>query len=173
MRNILYWSFLILLAILLAYISPFGLYHLIFLAGGFIVFVISRRVRLASSRVQFLGSIFIYVAVYWTTIGVFSNVKERREFPARYEAYLHDGKTEGYTLYYLDYPGFYERIDSVDLNRMLEEKRPTQVRMAIEIVRDFGRLRAYTVRSVEGIPVDQSWTGGNPPWDVLRKPLKN
>ena len=173
MRNILYWSFLVLLAILLAYISPFGLYHLIFLAGGFIVFLASRRVRLSSSRVQFLGSVFIYVAVYWTTIGVFSNVKERREFVARYEPYVQAGNPEGYTFYYLDYPGFYERINSADLNKLLVEKRPSQVRMVIEIVRDFGRLRAYSVRSVEGIPVDQSWNGGNPPWDVLRQPLKN
>jgi hypothetical protein len=164
MRNILYWSFLILLAIFLAYISPFGLYHLIFLAGGVIVVFLSRRIR-----VSFLGSVFVYVAVYWTTIGVFSNVKERREFFARYEPYVHAGKPEGYTFYYLDYPGFYERVDSADLNKLLEDKRPSQVRMVLEIVRDFGKLRAYSVRSVEGIPVDQNWSGGNPPWDVLRQ----
>jgi hypothetical protein len=169
MRNILYWSFLILLAILLAYGSPFGLYHLIFIAGGVVVFLVARHPRWGHSRTQLLGSVLVYVAVYWTTVGLFSNVKEQREFLARYEPYLPEGNPQGYTLHYLDYPGFYEHVDSPDLNKLLADKQPTQVRMVVETVRDFGRLRAYTVRSVEGIPVDQTWTGGNPPWAALRE----
>jgi hypothetical protein len=55
------------------------------------------------------------------------------------------------------------------LNKLLEEKRPERVRMKLELVRDFGRLRAYTVRSVESIPVDKEWTPGNPPWEALRR----
>ena len=169
MRNILYWSFLTLVAILLAYLSPFGLYHLIFFGGAGIV-VLAYRMIYAPPRPKWgAASVFLYVAVYWTTIGLFSNVKERREFVARYEPYIADGTAKGFTFYYVDYPGMYERIDSERLNTLLEEKRPERVRMVIEIVRDFGRLRAYTVRSVESIPVDQEWTPGSPPWDALRK----
>ena len=52
---------------------------------------------------------------------------------------------------------------------LLMEKHPEHVRMVVEIVKDFGRLRAYTVRSVESIPVDQAWSPGNPPWEALRR----
>jgi predicted membrane channel-forming protein YqfA (hemolysin III family) len=169
MRNILYWSFLILAAILLAYGVPFGLYHLAFIAGAAVV-VGLYFLMFAPPRPRWgAASVFLYVAVFWTTIGVFSNVKERREFLARYEPYVHDGAVKGFTFYYVDYPGTYERIDSAALNKLLDEKRPERVRMVVEIVRDFGRLRAYTVRSVESIPVDQEWTSGKPPWDALRK----
>jgi hypothetical protein len=169
MRNILYWSFLILLAILLAYASPFGLYHVLFLAGAGVAFLLWRFTRAHHSKVQLLGTMFVYVAVYWTTIGLFSNVKVQREFLARYEPYLHQGSAEGFTFQYVDYPQSYERIDSPELNKLLAEKHPQQVRMIVETVWDFGRLRAYTVRSVEGIPVDQEWTSGNPPWEALRQ----
>jgi len=184
MRNILYWSFLILIAILLAYATPFGLYHLVFLGGGLIIFgvyfaFLSRRRRISGAwehdryRVSVFGVLLVWVVVYWTTIGVFSNVKERREFQARYEPYVHQGNPEGYVFYYLDYPGSYERIDSPELNKLIEEKRPERVRMVIEIVRDFGRLRAYTVRSVESITVEKAWTPGNPPWEALRTKQKD
>jgi hypothetical protein len=96
-------------------------------------------------------------------------VKEQREFLARYEPYFHQGIAEGFTFYYLDHPGAYERIDSAELNKLLIEKHPERVRMVLEIVKDFGRLRAYTVRSVESIPVDQAWSPGNPPWEALRR----
>lgn len=180
MRSILYWSFLILISILLAYVTPFGLYHLVFLAGGLILVVsylafLSRRRRASATwehsryRMPFFGAVLVWIVVYWTTIGLFSNAKEFREFRARYEPYVQQGKPEGYTFYYLDYAGCYERIDSPELNKLIEEKRPEQVRMVLEIVRDFGRLRAYTVRSVESIAVDKAWVPGNPPWAALRE----
>jgi hypothetical protein len=180
MRNILYWSFLILISILLAYATPFGLYHLVFLGGALVIFVgyfgfLSIR-RKASGvwehdryRVSIFGVLLVWVVVYWTTIGLFSNAKELREFRARYEPYVQQGTPEGYVFYYVDYPGAYERIDSPELNKLIQEKRPEQVRMVLEIVRDFGRLRAYTVRSVESISVDKAWTEGNPPWQALRE----
>ena len=56
-----------------------------------------------------------------------------------------------------------------ELNKLLVEKKPEKVRMVLETVKDFGRLRAYTVRSVESIPVDKEWTSGSPPWEELRK----
>ena len=181
MRNILYWSFLILIAIALAYETPFGLYHLVFLAGGLIIFAgyyayLSRRRRASGvwehdrNRGTVFGVLLVWVVVYWTTIGLFSNAKELREFRARYEPYLHEGKPEGYVFYYLDHEGCYERINSPELNALIAEKRPEQVRMVLEIVKDFGRLRAYTVRSVESIAVDKAWVAGagKPPWDALR-----
>jgi hypothetical protein len=180
MPSILYWSSLILAAILLAYISPFNFTPIIFLggaalfaAGYFLLRSFRRRgaggPEHGGSQVRFIGSILVYVMVYWTTIGLFSNVKEQREFWARYEPYMQDGSQRGYTFFYLDYAGSYERIDSPELNKLIVEKSPDRVRMVLEVVRDFGRLRSYTVRSVESIAVDRAWTDGSPPWEALRK----
>ena len=179
MQSILYWSFLILFSVLLAYVSQFAFVPLAFLAGAAILGIgyfsyLSYRRRSGSwehsrYRTRFTGSAVLYVMIYWTTITTFTNVKEHREFVARYEPYVQDGAQHGYTFYYVDYAGSYERIDSARLNELLAEKRPERVRMVLEIVRDFGRLRGYTVLSVESIPVDKSWTDGKPPWAALRK----
>ena len=179
MRSIFYWSFLILVAILLAYISPFSLVPLVFLAGsavlgfGYLLFLSHRRRRSGAwehSQFQsrFFGSLIVFVMTYWTTVGLFTNVKEQREFLARYEPYVQNGSQRGYTFYYQDYAGYYERIDSPQLNRFLSEHNPDRVRMVLEIVRDFGKLRAYSVRSVESIAVDKDWIDGSPPWAALR-----
>ena len=181
MRSILYWSFLILAAILLAYVSPFNLSPIIFLGGallmvaGYFLFLSYRRRQSgvwehSTHQIRFVGSILVYVMVYWTTVGLFSNVKEQREFWARYEPYIQGGSQHGYTFFYLDHAGSYERIDSPELNKLILEKSPERVRMVLEVVKDFGRLRGYTVRRVESIPVDQAWLDGNPPWDTLRQP---
>jgi hypothetical protein len=181
MRSILYWGFLVLAAILLAYLSPFNLAPISFLAGallvlgGYFLFLSYRRRRSGSwehsiYQFRFVGSVLLYVMVFWTTIGLFTNVKEQREFLASYEPYVQEGRQKGYTFYYLDHAGFYERIDSPELNALIAEKRPERVRMMLELVSDFGKLRAYTVRSVESIPVTMAWTDGNPPWEALRRP---
>jgi len=176
----MYWSFLILGSILLAYASPFSFAPLIFLAGAFafgaayFAVLVYRRGRSGvwehkTYQSRFVSSFLLYVVLFWTTNGLFTNVKEQREFQARYEPYLEGGSQHGYTFYYLDYEGSYERIDSPELNALIAEQNPGRVRMVLEIVKDFGRLRAYTVRTVESIPVDKAWTAGNPPWDALRK----
>ena len=180
MRSILYWSFLILAAILLAYVSPFNLSPITFLlgamliAGAYFVFLSYRRQQSgvwehSAYQTKFVGSILCYVMLYWTTVGLFSNVKEQREFWARYEPYFEGGSQHGYTFFYLDHAGSYERIDSPELNKLILDKNPGRVRIVLEVVKDFGRLRAYTVRSVESIPVDKAWTDGSPPWDALRQ----
>jgi hypothetical protein len=180
MRSILYWSFLILVAILLAYISPFTLVPLVFVGAsavlgfGYLLFLRHRRRHSGAwehSRYQarFFGSLIVFVMTYWTTVGLFTNVKEQREFLVRPEPYVQNGNQHGYTFYYLDYAGYYERIDSQELNRFLSEHNPGRVRMVLEVVRDFGKLRAYSVRSVESIAVDKDWTDGNPPWAALRE----
>jgi hypothetical protein len=181
MRSILYWSFLIVAAIFLAYISPFNLSPVIFLGGTlgiaavYFLFLSFRRRRSgvwerSTHQIRFVGSILLYVMVYWTTVGLFSNVKEQREFWARYEPYVQGGSQHGYTFFYVDHEGSYERIDSPELNKLIVEKNPERVRMVLELVKDFGRLRGYSVRSIESIPVDKAWTDGNPPWDALRQP---
>ena len=170
-------------AVLLAYLSPFSLAPIIFLGGAFLLlggylsFLSWRRRRSGTwehnaYQVRFVGSIVLYVMVYWTTVGLFTNVKEQREFLARYEPYLQEGRQQGYTFHYLDYPGSYERIDSPELNTLIAEKRPERVHMVLEVVKDFGTLRAYTVRSVESISVTMDWasTDGMPPWEALRQP---
>ena len=180
MRSILYWSFLIVAAILLAYVSPFDVAPIVFLAGAilfaaaYFLFLCFHRRRSGAwehsrYQIRFIGSVLVYVMIYWTTIGLFSNVKERREFTARYEPYMQGGNQRGYTFFYLDYPENYERIDSPELNTLIRETNPERVQIVLEVVRDFGRLRAYTVRSVQSIPVDKAWTDGNPPWEVLRE----
>jgi hypothetical protein len=93
----------------------------VFLAGGLLVglwfgiFVLLGRRRGASgNQTRLVGSILVYVMIFWTTTGLFSNVKQRREFWARYEPYVQGGSQQGYTFFYLDYEGRYERIDSPD-----------------------------------------------------------
>jgi hypothetical protein len=176
MQSILYWCVLIFGAIALAYIGPFNLAPLIFLAGGLLLglwYAISLRIgrqHPGTTQTRLIGSILVYVMVFWTTTGMFSNVKKRREFWARYEPYVQGGAQQGYTFFYLDYAGRYERIDSPELNKWISERNPDRVRLVLEVVKDFGRLRAYTVRSVESIPVDKAWIDGNPPWEALRQP---
>ena len=180
MGSILYWSFLILTAILLAYLSPFNIAPIIFLAGailftgGYILLSFLFHSRSGPAQqgqrpIRFIGSVLVYVMVFWTATGLFSNAKELRKFTARYEPHVEAGVQRGYTFYYLDYPGSYERIDSPELNKLIRETSPQQVQIVLEVVKDFGKLRAYTVRSVESIPVDKEWTGGNPPWEALRE----
>lgn len=164
----------------LAYVSPFHLAPLVFLlgglvlGGGYLAFLSWRKRRSGFSehgihQSRFVGSIFVFVIVFWTTNGVFTNVKEDREFWARYEPYVMDGTQHGYVFHYLDYANSYERVDSPDLNRYLEEKKPEKVKLVLEIVRDFGRFRSYSVKSVETIHVNTAWTPGEPPWPALRK----
>jgi len=180
MASISYWSILILVIIALAYVSPFHLAPLVFLlgglalGGGYLAFLSWRKRRSGVSehsihQSRFVGSIFVYVIVFWTTNGVFTNVKEDREFWARYEPYVTDGTQHGYVFHYLDYSNSYERVDSPDLNRYLEEKKPEKVKLVLEIVRDFGKFRSYSVKSVETIHVNTAWTPGEPPWPALRK----
>ena len=180
MRSILYWSALILAAILLAWISPFNLTPIVFLGGALllaIVYFLFRSYRRRHSATQehgrfqtrFVGSIMVYVMIFWTTVGLFTNVKQKREFLATYEPYVQGGQQHGYTFYYVDYAGAYERINSPELNKLIAEKNPERVRMVLEVVKDFGKLRAYTVRSVESISVTMDWTDGNPPWEALRQ----
>ena len=179
MRSIFYWSFLILVSLILAYASPFNISPLVFLAGAIVLTVgyfcvLSYRRRHSGvwehnqHQIKFIGSMLLYVMIFWTTVGLFANVREQREFLARYEPFVQDGRQSGYTFYYLDHAGSYERIDSPELNKFIAEKSPERVRMVLEIVKDFGKLRAYTVRSVESIAVDKAWTDGNPPWAALR-----
>lgn len=181
MRSILYWSSLILAAMLLARITPFSLTPIVFLVGallfaaGYLVFRSYRRPHSGTQdpgafQRRFVGSILIYVMIYWTTVGLFTNVKAQREFLARYEPYMQGGQQHGYTFYYVDYAGSYERINSPELNKLIAEKNPERVRMVLEVVKDFGKLRAYTVRSVESISVTMDWTDGSPPWEALRRP---
>ena len=180
MPSILYWSTLILAIILLAYASPFYVAPLVFLLGGavlgfgYLAFLSWRKRRSgvwehSTHQLRFVGSIFVYVILFWTTNGIFTNVKEDREFWARYEPYVTNGTQHGYIFHYLDYANSYERVDSPDLNRYLEEKKPEKVKLVLEIVRDFGKLRAYSVKSVETIHVNTSWLGGEPPWPALRE----
>ena len=176
----LYWSVLVLGAGALAYISPFNLAPIVFIMGAIVLgvwyflFLLLRRRSTGpdpvGNQTRLIGSVLIYVMVFWTTTGLFSNVKEKREFWASYEPYVNAGRQQGYTFFYVDYAGNYERIDSPELNRLIGEKSPDRVRMVLEVVKDFGRLRAYTVRSVESIPVDKAWIDGNPPWEALRQP---
>src|SRR6185295_8907179 len=108
MRSILYWSFLILGSILLAYVCPFSLSPLVFLtvafAFGAMYFAVLcyRRGRFGAwehkaHQSRFVGSLLVYVMVFWTTNGLFTNVKEQKEFQARYEPYIDGGSQHGYT----------------------------------------------------------------------------
>ena len=175
----LYWIAVIAVVVFLAYASLFNLAPFVFLIGvaiigfGYLAFLSYRKRRSGvwehkTHQFRFAGTVFIYVILFWTVLGIFTNEKEQREFWARYEPYVTNGAQHGYTFYYLDYAKSYERVDSPTLNRYLEEKKPEKVKLVLEIVRDFGKLRAYSVQTVEAIPVNNTWAGGDPPWAALR-----
>lgn len=179
MPSILYWAILIPVVLLLAYASLFNIAPFVFLIGGavlgfgYLAFLRYRKKRSgvwehSTHQFRFVGSIFVYVILFWTTSGVFTNVREDRAFTARYEPYFTNGTPHGYTFYYLDYANSYERIDSPDLNRYIQEKNPQTVKLVLEIVKDFGKLRAYSVKTVDAIPVNETWLDGAPPWPALR-----
>ena len=179
MASILYWSTFILVVVLLAYASPFHLAPLAFLLGGVVLglgylgFLSWRKRRSgvwehSTHQFRFAGSVFMYVILFWATNVVFTNVKEDREFWARYEPYFTEGTQHGYVFHYLDYANSYERVESPSLDRYLEEKKPEKVKLVLEIVRDFGKFRSYSVKSVETIAVNAAWIPGEPPWRALR-----
>jgi hypothetical protein len=184
-RAFIYWFFLALLVALLAYASLFSFIPAVFLSGGiaagfaylgFLAWRYRRDRVWEHSRYQFrfYAALFTYVFVFWTVIGIFTNVREQRRFWARYEPYAAaDGRPLGYTFYYLDHPEAWERVNSADLNRHLEQTKPERVLMIIETTKDFGRLRGYSVQAVEGFAVNAAWSAGSPPWDELRRPAKD
>src|SRR5262245_37819085 len=99
MRSILYWSFLILAAVLLARLSPFNLAPMFFLGGvlllaaGYFTFLSYRRrqsgvAEHGAFQSRIIGTLLVYIMVYWTTVGLFMNEKQQREFLARYEPYM-------------------------------------------------------------------------------------
>jgi hypothetical protein len=179
---LIYWVLLVLVIALLAYASLFSLFPFVFLAGGVLIGLmysgfLTLRYRKSGNwehskfQFRFHGVLFTYIVVFWTVVGIFTNVKEQRQFWARYEPYVSaDGNRRGFTFHYLDYPGAWERVDSAELTRYLDETQPERVRLIIETTRDFGKLRAYAVQGVEGFSVNEAWSGGNPPWDELRRP---
>ena len=180
MRAFIYWILLALIIALLAYLSFFSLIPFIFLAGGVAISLgylgfLTTRYRQTRAwqhsafRTRFFTALFTYIVVFWTVLGIFTNVREQRQFWARYEPYFaDDGTRKGYTFHYLDYPGAWERVDSAQLNRYLETNHPDRVRVTLETTRDFGKLRGYAIQGVEGIAVNDAWSPGNPPWDILR-----
>jgi hypothetical protein len=164
---------------LLAYGSLFYIAPFAFLFGGaviclgYLAFLKWRQGRSGqwehtTHQSRFVGTIVVYVMVFWTTSGIFTGVKQEKNFWARYEPYVTNSVQQGYTFYYLDHANSFERVDSSELNRYLEEKKPEKVKLVLEIVKDFGKLRAYTLKRVDSINVSRSWTGGEPPWPVLR-----
>jgi hypothetical protein len=180
MSGTLYWSILVLVVMLLASVSLFYIAPFAFLFGGavlglgYLAFLKWRKSRSGQwehsiHQYRFVGTIIIYVMVFWTTSGIFTNKKREKEFWARYEPYVTNGVQHGYTFHYIDHANSYERVDSPEVNRYIEEKKPEKVKLVLEVVRDFGKLRAYSVKRVESINVNSTWTGGEPPWPALRE----
>ena len=177
----LYWVAVVGVTLLLAYLSPFYLSPYAFILGGvffgcgYFAFLSYRQKRSGvwehpTYQYRFFGTVFLYVAIFWTVLGIYTNVKVQREFMTRYEAYVSNGAPRGYTLYYVDYPGTHERVDSPALNTYLGEKKPENVRLVLEVVSDFGKLRSYSILTADGIPVSGGWIREDsaPPWPALR-----
>ena len=144
------------------------------LVGGYVAFLALRYRRLKEwqhGRFQFRFSVamFVYIVLFWTVIGLFTDVRSELEFAARHEPYFAaDGLQHGYTFLYVDHPGSYERVNSAALNDYIRRVRPERVQLKLETIKDFGKLRAYSVEQVDGIRVNVGWIGGQPPWTQLR-----
>jgi hypothetical protein len=181
----LYWpafSALLLLVIFVSMIA-FNFTPIAFLIGaavlgfGYLGFLFYRKRKSgrwehSNYEGRVVGSVFLYVALFWTAAGILLNQRTPLEAWARYEPYVTDGVQHGYTFYYLDYANAYERVDSPTLNEYIEEKKPEKVQLLLEVVKDFGKFRSYSVQAVDSIPVNnkayRGWTGGEPPWPALR-----
>jgi hypothetical protein len=179
-RSFIYWLLFALVVALVAYASLLSLTPLIFLFGGILLglsYAAFLYVRYRSSgrwlhsrfQFRFYAALFTYIVLFWTTIGLLVDI-EQRVFWARYEPYLEGGTQMGFTFHYLDHPGAWERVNSPELNRYLEASRPERVRLIVEVRRDLGRLRDYSLRGVDGYAVSAGWSPGNPPWEELRNP---
>jgi hypothetical protein len=179
MSATIYWTVLVIGTVLLSYLSSFQLAPLVFLGGGAILgvgyLVLSARQRARNPqwnsggyRTRFAGSIILYVALFWVTAQL-GKSREPMEFWASYEPYVENGKPRGYVFRYLDFKDSYERIDSPELNSYLREKAPERVKLVLEVVKDFGRLRSYSVQRVETFTVNSEWIDGMPPWAALRQ----
>jgi hypothetical protein len=178
----LYLTAVIAVSILLAYVSPFYLSPYVFLlggaafGGGYYVFLSYRRNKSgvwehSTRQYRFFGTLFVYIATFWTIQGIYTNHKEQRAFWVRYEPYISNGAPHGYTLYYLDYPGTHEHVDSPALNSYIADKKPEKVKLVLEVVSDFGKLRSYSILTVDNVPVSGGWIPEEsaPPWPALRK----
>ena len=175
------WAFAAVIIGFLIYASLFSAVPLAFLIGGFLIacsYLGFLTVRYKRSRdwqhqrykVRFGLTLLLYFIGFSAILSFFTSVENNLEFRARYEPYISaDGRQRGYTFWYLDYPSNYERINSEDLNRYLNVSQPGSVRMIIKTTKDFGKLRAYSVEEVDGIPVNAAWWTGQPPWQRLRE----
>jgi hypothetical protein len=112
-----------------------------------------------------------FTVLFWGIVGVFTDVRREHVFRARYEAFLvnNDPARVAYRFHYVDYPGASETVLLPELRRYLEASRPADVRLTLETVWDFGRMRAYSLEKVDEVRVNDGWSNGQPPWDALRR----
>jgi hypothetical protein len=80
-----YWSFLIFVAGLLAYVSVISLVPFAFIAGGiaialgFVMFLVVRFRRtglwdFARLQARFVTTLLMYIAVFWTVVGLLTTL---------------------------------------------------------------------------------------------------
>jgi len=112
-----------------------------------------------------------FTVLFWGAIGLFTDVKRLHVFRARYESFGVNGNPQriAFRFHYIDYPDCSETVDLDELRRYLDASKPADVRLTLETTWDFGTMRGYSLEKVDEIRVNEGWSNGHPPWDVLRR----
>jgi hypothetical protein len=146
MRRILYWSSLILAAILLAYISPFNLTPIIFLGGascssGFFISFIAAAVPVwGGTSVPFRRQLNIYVWFIDDRRAIHQRERAKRILCGTSPTFR---KAASMVLPFIWITQVLRAIDSPELNKLIAEKTRERVLIVLEVVKDFGKLRLF------------------------------
>ena len=62
----------------------------------------------------------------------------------------------------------YEVVDSPVLQQYLESQKPQVVSVKFEVFYDFGDIRGWGLKDVDGISIGSGWTGGETPGEEFR-----
>ena len=124
----------------------------------------------ARYRSTFVSLIVGFSVLYWGALGLFTGVRREHIFRARYEAFAVGGDSRhiAYRLHYIDYPDCSETVYLDELERYLETRKPSEVRLTLQTTWDFGTMSSYSLEKVDDIRVNAGWSNGHPPWSVLR-----
>jgi hypothetical protein len=159
--------------------SLYPFYYLFAIAGiglAYLAWFLRQKSRTGAwqhrtYRFRLAVAIVGFTVLFWGAITLFTDVRREHVFRARYEPFNINGdpRRVAFRFHYIDYPGSSETVDLDDLRRYLETSRPAEVRLTLETTWDFGALRGYSLEKVDHIRVNEGWSNGHPPWDVLRQ----
>ena len=119
---------------------------------------------------RFYLATMLFTVLFWGALGLFTGVTQEHVFRARYEPFVVSDHPQypACRFHYVDHPNCSETVFLPELHQYLTTNKPAEVRLTLVTTWDFGDLRAYHLEKVDDIRVNEGWSNGQPPWDVLR-----